>query len=168
MAKDDGAGAGNILLAFILGAVSGAAVALLYAPASGRETRDYLGERAREGRERRGGSEGPRTEPGPGNAVHGHRSRARSVLAKDAGERVNWSIVFLGIIAVAAARPGQIFVLISAGRIARRPDRLADQIDVTSPPARQPERNRAMPRGSRAAQVERMTASSAMSLSEWK
>ena len=52
MARDDGAGAGNILLAFLLGAVSGAAVALLYAPASGRDTRDYLGERAREGRAR--------------------------------------------------------------------------------------------------------------------
>ena len=32
MARDDGAGAGSILLAFLLGAVSGAAVALLYAP----------------------------------------------------------------------------------------------------------------------------------------
>ena len=52
MAKDDGAGAGSILLAFMLGAVSGAAVALLYAPATGRETREYLGDRAREGRER--------------------------------------------------------------------------------------------------------------------
>ena len=52
MAKDEGSGAGSILLAFILGAVSGAAVALLYAPASGRETREYLGEKAREGRER--------------------------------------------------------------------------------------------------------------------
>jgi gas vesicle protein len=52
MSRDDGAGAGSILLAFILGAVSGAAVALLYAPASGRETREYLGERAREGRDR--------------------------------------------------------------------------------------------------------------------
>jgi gas vesicle protein len=41
-----------VLLAFVLGAVSGAAVALLYAPASGKETRDYLGEKAREGRER--------------------------------------------------------------------------------------------------------------------
>ena len=41
-----------MLLAFLLGAVSGAAVALLYAPATGRETREYLGERAREGRER--------------------------------------------------------------------------------------------------------------------
>ena len=46
MARDDGAGAGSILLAFLLGAVSGAAVALLYAPASGRETREYLGDRA--------------------------------------------------------------------------------------------------------------------------
>ena len=52
MPRDEGAGAGSILLAFILGAVSGAAVALLYAPASGRDTRDYLGEKAREGRAR--------------------------------------------------------------------------------------------------------------------
>ena len=50
MARDEGGGAGNVLLAFILGAVSGAAVALLYAPASGRETRDYLGDRAAEAR----------------------------------------------------------------------------------------------------------------------
>jgi gas vesicle protein len=52
MASDEGAGAGSVLLAFLLGAVSGAAVALLYAPAAGSETRDYLGEKAREGRER--------------------------------------------------------------------------------------------------------------------
>ena len=52
MARDEGAGAGSILLAFILGSVSGAAVALLYAPRSGQETRDFLGERAREGRDR--------------------------------------------------------------------------------------------------------------------
>jgi gas vesicle protein len=32
--------------------VSGAAVALLYAPTSGRETREFLGDKAREGRER--------------------------------------------------------------------------------------------------------------------
>jgi len=51
MARDEGAGAGSVLLAFLLGAVSGAAVALLYAPVTGRETREYLGERAREGRE---------------------------------------------------------------------------------------------------------------------
>ena len=52
MARDEGAGAGSVLLAFILGAVSGAAVALLYAPATGRETREILGEKARDGRER--------------------------------------------------------------------------------------------------------------------
>ena len=52
MSRDEGAGAGSILLAFILGADSGAAVALLYAPQSGRETRDYLGDRATEARAR--------------------------------------------------------------------------------------------------------------------
>jgi gas vesicle protein len=50
MTRDDGAGAGSILLAFILGAVSGAAIALLYAPATGRETREYLGDKAAEAR----------------------------------------------------------------------------------------------------------------------
>ncbi len=52
MSRDDGAGAGSILLAFMLGAVAGAAVALLYAPAAGSETREFLGEKAREGRDR--------------------------------------------------------------------------------------------------------------------
>lgn len=52
MAGDEGVGAGNVLLAFLVGALSGAAVALLYAPKSGRETREYLGEKAREGRAR--------------------------------------------------------------------------------------------------------------------
>jgi len=52
MARDQAAGAGSILLAFLLGAVSGAAVALLYAPQTGRETRDYLGDKAEEARRR--------------------------------------------------------------------------------------------------------------------
>jgi gas vesicle protein len=52
VAADEGAGAGNVVLAFLVGALSGAAVALLYAPKSGRETREYLGEKAREGRAR--------------------------------------------------------------------------------------------------------------------
>ena len=52
MANDESGGAGSILLAFILGAVSGAAVALLYAPQSGKETRAYLNERANEARAR--------------------------------------------------------------------------------------------------------------------
>ena len=49
MANDN---SGNVLLAFVVGAVTGAAVALLFAPASGEETREYLSERAREGREK--------------------------------------------------------------------------------------------------------------------
>jgi gas vesicle protein len=49
MAKDQ---SGAILVAFIAGAVAGAAVALLFAPASGDDTREYLGQRAREGRSR--------------------------------------------------------------------------------------------------------------------
>jgi len=52
MAKDDSLGGGAVLLAFLAGAVAGAAVALLFAPATGEETRDYLGQRAREGREK--------------------------------------------------------------------------------------------------------------------
>jgi gas vesicle protein len=52
MANSDSGGAVNVLLAFLLGAVSGAAVALLYAPASGRETREYLGDKANEARQR--------------------------------------------------------------------------------------------------------------------
>ena len=52
MASNDGAGAGGVLMAFILGAISGAAIALLWAPAPGSETRRYLGDRAREGAEK--------------------------------------------------------------------------------------------------------------------
>jgi gas vesicle protein len=43
---------GTVMLAFLVGAMTGAAVALLFAPAPGEETRDLLGQRAREGRER--------------------------------------------------------------------------------------------------------------------
>ncbi|MGH9346669.1 MAG: YtxH domain-containing protein [Vicinamibacterales bacterium] len=50
--QDSGVGAGGLLVAFIAGAVTGAAVALLLAPAAGEETREYLGDRAREGRDR--------------------------------------------------------------------------------------------------------------------
>jgi gas vesicle protein len=41
-----------VILAFVLGAVTGAAVALLMAPVSGEQARRILGDRAREGRER--------------------------------------------------------------------------------------------------------------------
>ena len=46
MAKDN---SGTIMVAFVIGALTGAAVALLFAPASGEETREFLGQKAREG-----------------------------------------------------------------------------------------------------------------------
>ena len=49
MAKEESCG-GSVLVAFLLGALSGAAVALLFAPASGQETREFLSEKAREGK----------------------------------------------------------------------------------------------------------------------
>ena len=53
MARDD-SGAGTVIVAFVLGAITGAAVALLMAPTTGEEMRRMLGERAREGRDRAG------------------------------------------------------------------------------------------------------------------
>ena len=47
---NNGVGGGTVMLAFLVGAVTGAAAALLFAPASGEETREYLGQKAREGR----------------------------------------------------------------------------------------------------------------------
>jgi gas vesicle protein len=52
MANQQGIGPGGVLLAFIAGAAAGAAVALLYAPASGEDAREFVSQRAREGRER--------------------------------------------------------------------------------------------------------------------
>jgi gas vesicle protein len=54
MAQDDGGAAGTVVVAFVLGAITGAAVALLMAPASGEETRRMLAEKAREGRDKAG------------------------------------------------------------------------------------------------------------------
>lgn len=42
----------SVLVAFLVGAVAGAAVALLYAPAPGEETRRKLAEKARQGRDK--------------------------------------------------------------------------------------------------------------------
>lgn len=47
MAKDS---SGAVMVAFVVGALTGAAVALLFAPASGEETREFLGQKAREGK----------------------------------------------------------------------------------------------------------------------
>ena len=48
MSKDN---SGTIMVAFVIGALTGAAVALLFAPASGDETREYLGQKARESKD---------------------------------------------------------------------------------------------------------------------
>ncbi len=53
MSNDNG-NSGAILVAFALGAIAGAATALLLAPQSGEETRRLLAEKAREGREKAG------------------------------------------------------------------------------------------------------------------
>lgn len=45
---DRDSGASSVILAFLIGGLTGAALALLYAPRSGKETRDILTERARE------------------------------------------------------------------------------------------------------------------------
>lgn len=52
MSRDDGSKGAEIILAFLLGAAAGAAVALLFAPASGRQTRALLGQKAREGQDK--------------------------------------------------------------------------------------------------------------------
>ena len=52
MGNQRGISPGSVLVAFVAGAAVGAAVALLFAPATGEETREYLGQRAREGRDR--------------------------------------------------------------------------------------------------------------------
>ena len=52
MANDHGITPGGVLMAFLAGAAVGAAAALLFAPATGEQTREYLGQRAREGRDR--------------------------------------------------------------------------------------------------------------------
>ena len=52
MSKESEGHAGIVVAAFLLGAVAGAVTALLAAPATGEATRDVLGKKAREGREK--------------------------------------------------------------------------------------------------------------------
>jgi gas vesicle protein len=49
MAHDRDSQAGTVMMAFIVGAIAGAAVALLWAPATGAETRRKLGDALGEG-----------------------------------------------------------------------------------------------------------------------
>ena len=52
MSRDSDMNAGVIMMAFVMGAITGAATALLMAPTTGTETRRTLNEKAREGRDR--------------------------------------------------------------------------------------------------------------------
>jgi gas vesicle protein len=53
MSYDDrGSGAAGVILSFLVGALTGAAAAILMAPRSGRETREMLGERWRDAADR--------------------------------------------------------------------------------------------------------------------
>ena len=53
MSNDDrNAGTSGVVLSFLLGALSGAALAVLFAPRSGRETRELLSDKVREAAER--------------------------------------------------------------------------------------------------------------------
>ena len=49
---ENGNSTGSILVAFAIGAAAGAAIALLFAPATGEDTRKKLAEKAREGRDK--------------------------------------------------------------------------------------------------------------------
>jgi gas vesicle protein len=52
MSDDRTAGASGIILSFLIGGLTGAALAILFAPRSGKETREFLGDKFREGADR--------------------------------------------------------------------------------------------------------------------
>jgi gas vesicle protein len=51
MSNSNGSSAGSVLLAFAVGALAGAAVALLYSPGRGEDLRRKIADKAREGRD---------------------------------------------------------------------------------------------------------------------
>jgi YtxH-like protein len=55
MSRESRSGAGEVTVAFLLGAAVGAGLALLFAPAPGRETRELLGQKARHGQDKAAG-----------------------------------------------------------------------------------------------------------------
>src|SRR5512143_3813123 len=85
MSSDDrSTGASGVILSFMLGALSGAALAVLFAPRSGKETREMLGEKLRETaeRSRRLGEQAIEKGREAADDATGYLERQRDVLEK--------------------------------------------------------------------------------------
>jgi gas vesicle protein len=77
-------GTSGVALSFLLGALSGAALAILFAPRSGRETREILGEKLREtaDRSRRLGEQALEKGREAAEDASGYLERQRDALEK--------------------------------------------------------------------------------------
>ena len=85
MSSDErNAGTSGVVLSFLLGALSGAALAILFAPRSGRETREILGEKLREtaDRSRRLGEQALEKGHEAAEDASGYLERQRDALEK--------------------------------------------------------------------------------------
>ena len=85
MSNDDrSAGTSGVVLSFMLGALSGAALAILFAPRSGRETREMLGEKLRDtaDRSRRLGEQALEKGREAAEDASGYLDRQREALEK--------------------------------------------------------------------------------------
>jgi gas vesicle protein len=85
MASDErSAGTSGVVLSFLLGALSGAALAILFAPRSGRETREILSDKLREtaDRSRRIGEQAIEKGREAAEDASGYLDRQREALEK--------------------------------------------------------------------------------------
>ena len=149
MARDDGGAAGTVVVAFVLGAITGAAVALLMAPASGEETRRMLAEKAREGREKAGEAaqkgrelwdrqrETLSTAFERGKEAYEQARGAAAGQALRGGAVNDWNQVFLGVIAVATALMAivQIGAIVVLARVAGQVQGIVATIQTGHPAA---------------------------------
>ena len=124
------------MVAFIAGAIAGAAVALLFAPATGEETRDYLGQRAREGKDRateaaRQGREilnkqRENLTTAFDRAREQFTARARRGRTRDTTRETFLGLIALGVLAMAA---GQVVAFVMAMRATRRMSETLNRVE---------------------------------------